>query len=77
MGIKIKATYCLEKEAKKEEVLEEGYDCLAVVYYNDAGEKEVITKVIAEMITATDVEFCRMSDDTTITISADKIIDWI
>lgn len=77
MGIKTKATYCLEKEAKKEEVLEECCECLAVAYYEDAGDREVVTKVVAEMISATDVEFRRMSDDTTITIAVDKIIDWI
>ena len=76
MSIKINTTYSLENE-ERQEVLEENSCILALVYYNDEGKKDVITKVVAEEISDTVVEFRHLSDDTMITIPIDKIIDWI
>lgn len=76
MDIKTKATYSLEKE-KTSSVLEECSECLAVAYHNNAGERDVITKVVAETITDKDVTFYFLDDSDTVTIPVDKIIDWI
>ncbi len=50
---------------------------MALTYYNEQGERDVITKVGIEKMTDTEVTFYHLDSWKTITMPVQKIIDWI
>ena len=50
---------------------------MALTYYNEQGERDVITRAGIEEMTDTEVTFYHLDTWETITIPVQKIIDWI
>lgn len=73
------ADYYLVNERTGEEIQAGRSDdtLMALTYYNEQGERDVITRAGIEEMTDTEVTFYHLDTWETITIPIQKIIDWI